>query len=523
MKQFESISIRKPKSSVFNLSHERKLTMSMGDLVPIFCEEVLPGDKFRVNTEVLMRLQPMIAPVMHRMNAYIHYFFVPNRLIWNDWEKFITGGRLGQDLPLFPTLVGSAYSAKSTGSFGVGSLADFFDIPVQMIGNDQDEMIPISQLPFRAYQRIYNEYYRDQNLEQEVNIPLDSGPLSYDDGAIDELLLLRKRAWEKDYFTSALPFAQRGDEVLLPLQGDAPVTGTLRLISNAGMRRENVNLETDINGQAVYNGYETDPLKIYQNPTTGDSALNADLSEASATSISELRRAFALQRWLEKMARGGSRYVEQMLYMFGVRSSDARLQRSVYLGGGKLPIQISEVLQTSKTDTSPQGNMSGHGFTAGVTNGFKKYFEEHGLVIGILSVIPRTGYMQGLPKLLTKTDRFDYYWPDFAHIGEQEVKKYELYYDPSLVTNNATFGYQPRYAEYRYKFDKVNGEMRTSLKQWHMANDFSAQPSLNNTFVKANPTTRIFAVQSPQWHKLIVDIYFDFKAIRPVAKHGEPI
>ena len=169
MKQFESISIRKPKTSVINLSYERKLTMSMGDLVPIFCEEVLPGDKFRVNTEVLMRLQPMIAPVMHRVNAYIHYFFVPNRLIWNDWEKFITGGRLGQDAPLFPTITGIANDAKETGLMGVGSLADFLDIPVQMIGDDDLPMIPISQLPFRAYQRIYNEYYRDQRSEEHTS------------------------------------------------------------------------------------------------------------------------------------------------------------------------------------------------------------------------------------------------------------------------------------------------------------------------------------------------------------------
>ena len=191
--------------------------MSMGDLVPIFCEEVLPGDKFRVNTEVLMRLQPMIAPVMHRMNAYVHYFFVPNRLIWNDWEKFITGGRLGQDSPIFPVINGSADDAKKTNLMGIGSLADFLDIPVQMLGNSSSDMLPISQLPFRAYQRIYNEYYHDQNLEPEIVIPLDSGYLDWGDLINYDLLKLRKRAWEKDYFTSALPFAQRGDEVLLPL------------------------------------------------------------------------------------------------------------------------------------------------------------------------------------------------------------------------------------------------------------------------------------------------------------------
>ena len=268
-----------------------------------------------------MRLQPMIAPVMHRMNAYVHYFFVPNRLIWNDWEKFITGGRLGQDTPVFPVIQGQSDDAINTGLMGVGSLADFFDIPVQMIGSGSHPMMPISQMRFRAYQRIYNEYYRDQNLEEEIVIPSDSS-LSYDEPLVAELLKLRKRAWEKDYFTSALPFAQRGDEVLLPLQGDAPVTGfpKFKNFSNqSALTSQPMYWSTADNVTASRDGVQgREELKVVD-------GLTADLTEASATTISELRRAFALQRWLEKMARGGSRYVEQMLYMFGVRSSDARL------------------------------------------------------------------------------------------------------------------------------------------------------------------------------------------------------
>ena len=346
MKQFESISIRKPKSSVFNLSHERKLTMSMGDLVPIFCEEVLPGDKFRVNTEVLMRLQPMIAPVMHRMNAYVHYFFVPNRLIWNDWEKFITGGRLGQDSPLFPIIDGTALDAKNTGLMNVGSLADFFDIPVQMIDSENVPMMPISQLPFRAYQRIYNEYYRDQNLEPEVDLPLESGRLGYNDDATLDLLRLRKRAWEKDYFTSALPFAQRGDEVLLPLQGDAPVSGNVRWNTPTGMASSN---SVRVSAGTLQEGVSPYEDMFISEDTTGlANPIHADLSEASATSISELRRAFALQRWLEKMARGGSRYVEQMLYMFGVRSSDARLNVLFTLVEASCPFKFPKFFKPLK-------------------------------------------------------------------------------------------------------------------------------------------------------------------------------
>lgn len=535
MKQFEKIRLQKPKSSVFDLSHEKKLTCNMGELVPILCEETLPGDKFRINTEILMRFQPLISPMMHRVNVYTHFFFVPYRLIWNEWEQFITGGEDGKASPVYPTFEGELQYAQVNipNVFAQGSLMDHFGIPVNtFIGSSKDQR-KLSLLPFRAYQLIYNEYYRDQNLQQPVVFTRASGAFKYQDNETEltALLQIRMRAWEKDYFTSALPWAQRGDQVLLPLQGSAPVSGELRwrLDSTAPMPDPNTSVGvTQIDGTTQANlVYDSGGLilrGVDPRPLSSD-PLSADLSEASSTTITELRRAYALQRWLEKMARGGSRYVEQMLHMFGVKSSDARLQRPEYLGGGKLPVQISEVLQTSRTDDNetPQGNMAGHGFTAGVNNGFTKYFEEHGLVIGIMSVMPRTAYMQGMPKMLLKNDRFDYFFPEFAHIGEQEVKTHELFYDPEINENDSDFGYQRRYAEYTTRNDQVAGDMRTTLKHWHMAREFSNKPLLNSAFVTSNPDTRIFAVTDPQWHKLICQLYFDFKAIRPIPKYGEPI
>lgn len=520
MKQFDVIPLQRPKTSVFDLSHEKKLSIKMGDLVPILCQEVLPGDKFRINTEVFMRLQPMIAPIMHRINARVEYFYVPKRLVWNEWEQFITGGKKGSAVPVYPQVAGSSSDAESL--LSIGSLADYLGFPVQMLTPSSSAPLkPISLTPFRAYQLIYNAYYRDQDLEDEIDINLSSGLFGYDEAEIQQLLTLRKRAWEKDYFTSARPWAQKGDDVLLPLNGIAPVTGFPKFKNIDGefpSLSQPTYWSNSQNLTASKDGVEgRKELKVVD-------GLTADLEQATSTTITELRRAFALQRWLEKQAIGGSRMAEFLLHMFGVKSPDARLQNPEYLGGGKLPMMISEVLQTGESGDTPQGNMAGHGYATGISNGFSKYFYEHGYVIGILSVVPRTGYMQGLPKLFTKLDRFDYYFDQFAHIGEQPVKKYELFYNPELGTlNEAEFGYQARYQEYRFNNDTVHGEMRTSLKHYHMAREFSAMPSLNNSFVKADPTTRIFAVTSEEWHKLICDIYFDFKAIRPVSKYGTPI
>ena len=514
---FDRIKLSRPKSSVFDLSHEKKLSLNMGDLVPIFLQETLPGDQFKVNIEHLIRFQPLLAPIMHRVNVYIHFFFVPNRLVWNDWEKFITGGSDGEQSPVFPRF--KIVTPTLIDNIKRGSLADYLGIPVDNFSRiEGDKGIDFSALPFRAYQLIYNEYYRDQNLTPPIDFSKSSGLITNINDA-NLILTLRKRAWEKDYFTSALPWAQRGEQLNIPIAGSAPVIGT---------GADYISLEHVASGNlSAQNGYMIDSQGYNVEFKTKPQGLEADLNNVSASSINELRQAFSIQKWLEKNARGGSRYVEQLLSHFGVHSSDARLQRPEYLGGGKTPVIISEVLQNSaSTEYSPQGQMAGHGISVGNTNEFRKRFEEHGFVIGIMSILPRTSYQNGLPRVFQKYDKFDYFFPDLAHLGEQEVKKSEIFLDArnwlSSESNNGTFGYQPRYAEYRFVNDSVHGDMAGNLDFWHMGRKFTSLPPLNSSFVQSDPTQRIFAVEDPTEHKLIVQTYCNFQAIRPLPKFGTP-
>lgn len=522
MKQFEKIPISAPKKSVFDLSHERKMTINMGELVPSFIQEVIPGDSFKVDFEALLRFQPLLAPIMHRVNVYQHFFFVPNRIVWNEWEEFITGGRSGNLDPVHPVFTGNLSDFKLV--MTLGGLADYLGVPVQNFTNTAMPSPDISQLPFRAYQQIYNDYYRDQNLSDEV----DFSKGTHYDFASDlnpnfvKLNTLRKRAWEKDYFTSALPWAQRGGDVNLPIGSIAPVTSTVSP-QLYNVTKSAFPITVDVQTNALGNIVDpTNPNDVYQ-----IHGQYADLSNATSSTVTEVRRAFALQRWLEKMARGGARYIEQMLTIFNVKSSDARLQRAEYLGGGKMPVKISEVLQTSATEVgSAQANMAGHGFASGQTAGFTKTFEEHGFIIGILSVMPRTAYQEGLPRIFSKFDRFDYYWPDFAHIGEQAILSKELYLSDTTTSEN-TFGYQPRYAEYRYGIDTVHGDLRASLAFWHLGRIFGGMPVLNQDFIECNQAnddlTRIYPVEDMTFQKLIVQTYANVRAIRPVSKYGEPI
>lgn len=535
MKPFEIIRVKKPKRAAHDLSHEKKLTMNMADLVPIFLQETLPGDTFKVNTEMLIRLQPLISPAMHRINAYVHFFFVPNRLIWDDWQEFITGGMDGKQTPNHPKFTGAhgdwhvLLDELSNDANGIGTLPDFMGIPVNMFVESSAQVAPnVSQLPFRAYQLIYNQYYRDENLIQEVSIPTDSVDIVIGSGSEVDLLTLRKRCWEKDYFTSALPWAQRGDSVLLPLMGNAPVSGRPYVVDpSTGLSVKNLQyFGTSSDGKLKYSSAPDVPVELNNSANLqADSDFYADLSEASATSITDVRRSFAIQRWLERNARAGYRYIEQILAHFGVKSSDARLQRAEYLGGGKMPIRIGEVLQTSQSDETPQGTMAGHGISGGNIMGFKRFFEEHGYIIGILSVTPRSGYFQGLPKIFSKFDKFDYFFPEFAHIGEQPILSQEVFLDEHALENSATFGYQRRYADYCYSFDSVHGQMRTTMMFWHLNRDFNTvKPTLSSEFVECDPSTRVFAVTDiGAYGQLIVQLYNNTLAIRPVPKYGDPI
>lgn len=507
---FQSVLANRPKKSKFDLSYEHKLSCNMGDLVPIYLSEIVPGDKFRVSSEIMMRLAPMLAPVMHRVNVWVHYFFVPNRIIWNEWEDFITGGEDGLQAPVHPYVTASALKVSSRMS--LGSLADYFGLPRIPDATTVTADAQINWLPFRAYGEIYNEYYRDQNLTAKLNFSKASGESNAD----VSVLTLRKRCWEKDYYTSALPWAQRGAPVTIP--GDAVYSQTSRVLDPTG---------TPLALGSTLGTHESIAGNLAGDPAFSDNYLNnariENLDEIGID-INDLRTSNALQKWLELAARGGSRYIEQMRSFFGVTSSDARLQRPEYLGGGKQNVVISEVLQTSQTDpaVSPQGNMAGHGVSVGATNRFSKRFEEHGYVMGIMSVLPKTAYQNGMEKFWFRNEKTEYYFPQFAHLGEQEIKTREVYYDGVEADIDSTWGYQSRFAEYKYATSKVSGDFRANLNYWHMGRIFTGLPPLNSSFVQSDPTHRIFANTDPADDKLWVQVYNKVDALRPMPYYGIP-
>lgn len=519
--------------SVFDLSHEHKLTCDMGKLIPILVEDVLPGDTWRVKTDIVVRLEALLAPIMHRVDVYTHFFFVPNRLIFDKWEDFITGGEDGNDSTEAPYI-----TSGSGAGFVIGSLADYMGIPPGVPN------LKVSALPFRAYNLIYNEWYRDENVIDPVAISTGAG------ADITTSTALLDRAWEHDYFTSSLPWSQRGSSVSLPLGGLAPVQARDAVAddrdrssdSGSGLywSKKDGTLLSNPGGGAVLhlqhpNNGRTDSIPLTGSISWGSTSdgivprnLFADLSNATASTINNLRQAFRVQQFMEISARGGARYIESILSHFGVKSSDYRLQRPVYLGGGRSPIVISEVLQTSSTSGDQAlGDMAGHGFSAQRTHEFTRFFEEHGWIIGIMSIMPRTSYQQGLNRMWSRDSRYEYYWPIFAHLGEQGVLNKEIYaQDPSIVdsegvsVNEKVFGYQARYQEYRERESQVHGQMRTTLNFWHMGRIFDSLPGLNENFINSDPTKRIEAV--PSEDNCIVNIYHNIKAIRPLPRKGTP-
>lgn len=506
---FNSIKLTKPKKNVFDLTHDVKLSANMGNLTPILTMECVPGDKFDLSCESLIRFAPLVAPVMHRMDVTMHYFFVPNRILWDNWEKFITDANSEHVAPYFTWGSGAAqYLETNYPNAQSTKFLDYLGVPPPTTGTATQN---INALPLAAYQCIYNEYYRDQNLIAPVDYKLVDGQNDTGSGAANyaKFTTLRKRAWEHDYFTASLPFAQKGAAVDIPIglvEGDLPVY----LNSSNGTTLNGSPASVNVGAQ----GGRTD---------VPSDSLYADTSNATIepTTINDLRRAFRLQEWLEKNARGGTRYIENILTHFGVKSSDARLQRPEYITGVKSPVVISEVLQTGQSDTTPQGNMAGHGISVSSGRAGSYFCEEHGYIIGIMSVMPKTAYQQGIPKTFLKNDSLDYFWPSFANIGEQPVTKNEIY----AYTSNAndTFGYVPRYAEYKYMPSRVAGDFRTTLDYWHLGRIFSTEPNLNETFVECNPTKRVFAVEDPEGDSLYCHVLNKIRAIRPMPKYGTPM
>lgn len=552
---FNSVRLTKPKGSSFNLSYENKFTAKFGDLIPFFHQEVLPGDKFKVGQQHLIRLAPTLAPLMQQVDVYMHYFFVPNRLIWDGWEDFISNNQSSPagSLPLKPVMptipVEPALEGQET-LLQSGSLADYFNFPsINDFDYNNAGVINVNALPFRAYTLIYNEYYRDQNLIDEVPISKASGsPTSEAQASRDRTnMLIRKRAWLHDYFTSALPWPQyganpvripfelnQGEIYYKPTKIDYPNQGPVDSFAETKVRglegpfsNKDLNLSTTADGSLVNNDSSTQTSRLGIDNTAN---LGFRFKSAAVPSVTDMRRAYRVQEWLERQAVGGSRYIEQILSHFGVRSSDARLQRPEYLCGIKTPLIMSEVQQTSASvDDSnavqPLGQLGGNGTSVGQNFAFSRHFEEHGQLIGIMSVMPKTSYFQGLPRKYSRQSWEDFYWPEFANIGEQAIKNKEIYYDyeASDEVNNNEFGYAPRYAEYRYNPNEVHGEFRGSLRFWHLGRKFPNLPHLNRSFIEYDNANvdNVLAVSSDVAHPLYCQFFNNVSAYRLIPKYAD--
>lgn len=466
--------------------------------------EVLPGDTIQQATSALIRCSPMLSPVMHPVHARIHHWYVPHRLVWEDWEDFITGGPTGEDVSTFPTIT----FGGGTGA-AVGSLADYLGVTPQV------NNLEVSALPFRGYALIWNEWYRDQDLQTELVIDDTSGPDTTTSTTLQSV------AWEKDYFTSSRPWEQKGPAITIPIGDTAPVKGIGKINQIYGNSNTNV-YEAGGSGTTLYpNSAVIDPSGSTAVHIRGTAAsggfpnIYADLSATTGITVNALREAMALQRFEEARARYGSRYVEYLRYL-GIKSSDARLQRPEYLGGGKQTIQFSEVLQTAEGE-DPVGELRGHGIGAMRSNRYRRFFEEHGYIFTFLSVRPKTIYTQGLPRTFNRRVKEDFWQKELQHIGQQEVLNKEVY--AAHTTPDGTFGYQDRYDEYRRSESSIAAEFRTSaLNYWHFARTFSSDPALNATFVKCVPPETPFAV--PSTDVLYVMCNHSIQARRMVSRTG---
>ena len=531
--------------SKFDRSFGYKTTFNGGELIPIVFEEVLPGDTFDLNMTQFVRMNTLVSPFFDNVYLDSFWFFVPSRLVWSNWQAFCgeqSPGQVSTDY-LIPTLD----LTDSGTSFENETIFDYAGLPTNVKLNNTYN--PINSLPFRAYNLIYNEWFRDENLIDPVVVPLGDGP---DNLSTYKLL---KRAKRHDYFTSALPWPQKGPQVDINLASDSvvPVEMWSRTDPNSVMVANwnngvGIHFEGDINYASMYSDTGGDFVQRYSeaNPnvgtglrailspnvtyrnhsnTYGNGYANDPFVSWPSIEINDLRQAFQIQKFYEKWARGGSRYTETLRVMFNVISPDARLQRPEFLGSGSTRINVIQTAQTSSTDsTSPQSNLTAYGISGATRHGFTHSFVEHGYVVGIICARADITYQQGLSRMWSRRGIFDFYWPTLAHLGEQTILNQEIYAQGTSVDNDV-FGYQERYAEYRYHPSQITGKLRstdsTSLDVWHLAQKFDSLPTLSQDFIEENPPfKRVSAVQNEPI--FFGDFWFDFKCLRPMPVFGVP-